>query len=249
MVSFNDKKIETNFTFKDSSNKISSMINIQNNNSYQTDYIPKQNYNKFNINNNENEIENNNNNNFKYKTELCKFYEMNNYCKFGENCIFAHGKENLREDKLKKSGYKKRPCQNFFENGFCLYGNRCQFSHNIKEYKFVNKLNYNKNYNNNNKNNNNNKFLYSNLFDINYYKKIDNSKDIYKYINRLKIFKSLCKIKKSKYVNNKNYIEEIKNFINNKDNQDNNNNNNNNSFDSIDNIIFNFKKETKEDEK
>ena len=245
MVSNNDKKIETNFEFKDSSNKISSMINIQNNNSYQTDYVPKQNYNKFNINNNENEIENNNN--FKYKTELCKFYEMNNYCKFGENCIFAHGKENLREDKLKKSGYKKRPCQNFFENGFCLYGNRCQFSHNIKEYKFVNKLNYNKNYNNNNKNNNNNKFLYSNLFDINYYKKIDNSKDIYKYINRLKIFKSLCKIKKSKYVNNKNYIEEIKNFINKKDNSE--NNNNNNSFDSIDNIIFNFKKETKEDEK
>ena len=246
MVSNNDKKIETNFEFKDSSNKISSMINIQNNNSYQTDYVPKQNYNKFNINNNENEIENNIN--FKYKTELCKFYEMNNYCKFGENCIFAHGKENLREDKFKKSGYKKRPCQNFFENGFCLYGNRCQFSHNIKEYKFVNKLNYNKNYNNNNNKKNNNKFLYSNLFDINYYKKIDNSKDIYKYINRLKIFKSLCKIKKSKYVNNKNYIEEIKNFINKKDNSEN-NNNNNNSFDSIDNIIFNFKKESKEDEK
>ena len=52
----------------------------------------------------------------------------------------------------------------------------------------------------------------------------------------------MCKIKKSKYVNNKNYIEEIKKFINNKDNE---NNNKNNSFDSIDNIIINFKNEAK----
>ena len=49
----------------------------------------------------------------KYRTELCKFYEINGKCKYGDNCIFAHGKENLREKVLNKSGYKKRPCIHF----------------------------------------------------------------------------------------------------------------------------------------
>ncbi len=91
MVSFNDKKIETNFTFKDSSNKISSMINIQNNNSYQTDYIPKQNYNKFNINNNENEIENNN---FELNDNLINEKKSNDvnidYSEFTKNFNFSN---------------------------------------------------------------------------------------------------------------------------------------------------------------
>ena len=69
----------------------------------------------------------------KYRTELCKFYEINGKCKYGDNCIFAHGKENLREKVLNKSGYKKRPCINFFEFGYCMYGNRCQFSHSISK--------------------------------------------------------------------------------------------------------------------
>jgi hypothetical protein len=67
----------------------------------------------------------------KYRTELCKFYEINGQCKFGDGCMFAHGKENLREKTAVKSGYKKRACINFFEHGFCMYGNRCQFSHKI----------------------------------------------------------------------------------------------------------------------
>ena len=69
----------------------------------------------------------------KYRTELCKFYEINGKCKYGDNCIFAHGKENLREKVLNKSGYKKRPCINFFEFGYCMYGNRCQFSHSLSK--------------------------------------------------------------------------------------------------------------------
>ena len=32
----------------------------------------------------------------KYKTELCKYYEINGFCKYGDNCAYAHGKENLR---------------------------------------------------------------------------------------------------------------------------------------------------------
>lgn len=80
----------------------------------------------------------------KYRTELCKFYEINGQCKFGDNCIFAHGKENLREKVLTKSGYKKRACINFFEHGFCMYGNRCQFSHEVKQRhnKYINNFSY-----------------------------------------------------------------------------------------------------------
>ena len=83
----------------------------------------------------------------KYRTELCKFYEINGTCKYGDNCIFAHGKENLREKVLNKSGYKKRPCINFFEFGYCMYGNRCQFSHslskndNIKNFSYIKLIN------------------------------------------------------------------------------------------------------------
>ena len=32
----------------------------------------------------------------KYKTELCKYYEIDGHCKYGDKCAYAHGKENLR---------------------------------------------------------------------------------------------------------------------------------------------------------
>ena len=84
----------------------------------------KQNKNEQNIKSNEQKL--------KFRTELCKMYEINGTCKFGKNCNFAHGKENIRENLFKKSGYKKRICKNFFQKGFCMYGNRCQFSHKIQ---------------------------------------------------------------------------------------------------------------------
>ena len=45
----------------------------------------------------------------KYKTELCKYYEINGYCKY----------------------YRTKKCVQFFENGYCPYGNRCQFAHQL----------------------------------------------------------------------------------------------------------------------
>ena len=68
----------------------------------------------------------------KYKTELCKYYEINGTCKFGDNCAYAHGKENLRAKVTKATAYRTKNCIQFFENGFCPYGNRCQFAHAIK---------------------------------------------------------------------------------------------------------------------
>ena len=67
----------------------------------------------------------------KYKTELCKYYEINGYCKYGDSCAYAHGKENLRSKITNTTAYRTRNCAQFFQNGYCPYGNRCQFAHQI----------------------------------------------------------------------------------------------------------------------
>ncbi len=136
----------------------------------------------------------------KYRTELCKYFEINGRCKFGDNCIFAHGKENLRENLCKKSGYKKRPCVNFFEKGFCMYGNRCQFSHDIKQFE--------KDENENKKNN----FSYKLFFkELNMILNDDSKKDIerIKERPRLKVFKKFVKIRRNVYLQKINYVDEI----------------------------------------
>ena len=136
----------------------------------------------------------------KYRTELCKYFEINGRCKFGDNCIFAHGKENLRENLCKKSGYKKRPCVNFFEKGFCMYGNRCQFSHDIKQFE--------KEENEKKENN----FSYKLFFkELNMILNDDSKKDIerIKERPRLKVFKKFVKIRKNVYLQKKNYVDEI----------------------------------------
>ena len=69
-------------------------------------------------------------NNFKtkWKTEICRYWEMYGECKFGDNCAFAHGDSELKQKKL-TFNYKTKPCKQFFELGYCSYGSRCQFSH------------------------------------------------------------------------------------------------------------------------
>ena len=67
----------------------------------------------------------------KYKTELCKYYEINGFCKYGDCCAYAHGKENLRSKVTNTTAYRTKKCVQFFENGYCPYGNRCQFAHQI----------------------------------------------------------------------------------------------------------------------
>ena len=68
----------------------------------------------------------------KYKTELCKFYEMTGKCKYGENCAYAHGIENLRSKVTNTTAYRTKKCIQFFEMGYCPYGSRCQFQHQLK---------------------------------------------------------------------------------------------------------------------
>ena len=68
----------------------------------------------------------------KYKTELCKYFEIDGKCKYGDKCAYAHGKENLRSKVTNTTAYRTKKCTQFFENGYCPYGNRCQFAHELK---------------------------------------------------------------------------------------------------------------------
>jgi len=65
----------------------------------------------------------------KFKTELCRNWEMTNECKFGSQCAFAHGGHELRRKLHTHDNYKTAPCRGFHERGYCLYGTRCQFIH------------------------------------------------------------------------------------------------------------------------
>lgn len=67
--------------------------------------------------------------NQKYKTELCKNYHIYGYCKWSENCFFAHGKFELKSKVPVNNFYKTKICKHFHKNGFCPYSSRCQYFH------------------------------------------------------------------------------------------------------------------------
>ena len=65
----------------------------------------------------------------KYKTELCKFYNMHGHCKWGSSCFFAHGKSELRSKVAINHYYKTKICKHYHRVGYCPYGSRCQYFH------------------------------------------------------------------------------------------------------------------------
>ena len=65
----------------------------------------------------------------RYKTEICRNFKETNKCIYGEQCQFAHGKEELR-DIVRNTKYKTKLCQKYWINGYCVYGPRCNFLHN-----------------------------------------------------------------------------------------------------------------------
>jgi len=65
----------------------------------------------------------------KYKTELCKNFELRGTCKFGDKCCFAHGRDELKVKVLTHIKYKTKPCKQYHQSGFCPYGQRCQYLH------------------------------------------------------------------------------------------------------------------------
>ena len=118
----------------------------------------------------------------KYKTELCKYFEIDGKCKYGDKCAYAHGKENLRSKVTNTTAYRTKKCTQFFENGYCPYGNRCQFAHELKS-NIVNNP-YEKG------------MSYSKILEI--MSKLENVENIKKLVNkpRLTIFKEICKDEK-----------------------------------------------------
>jgi len=71
-------------------------------------------------------------NSSRYKTELCRPYEENGTCKYGDKCQFAHGVHELRS-LVRHPKYKTELCRTFHTIGFCPYGPRCHFIHNAEE--------------------------------------------------------------------------------------------------------------------
>ncbi|ROT82898.1 hypothetical protein C7M84_023926 [Penaeus vannamei] len=71
-------------------------------------------------------------NSSRYKTELCRPFEENGHCKYGEKCQFAHGQLELRT-LTRHPKYKTELCRTFHTIGFCPYGPRCHFIHNAEE--------------------------------------------------------------------------------------------------------------------
>jgi hypothetical protein len=65
----------------------------------------------------------------KFKTELCKNWELRGQCKFGDKCCFAHGKHELKSKTFSHMKYKTKPCKQYFQTGYCPYGLRCQYLH------------------------------------------------------------------------------------------------------------------------
>ena len=114
----------------------------------------------------------------KYKTELCKFFEIDGKCQYGDKCAYAHGIENLRSKVTNTTAYRTKKCTQFFEKGYCPYGNRCQFAHQLK----TNIINnpYDKN------------MPYSKILEI--MSKLENIENIKKLVEkpRLPIFKEIC---------------------------------------------------------
>ena len=68
----------------------------------------------------------------RYKTEMCRPFQENGSCKYGEKCQLAHGVEDLRTVS-RHPKYKTDLCRTYHSVGFCPYGPRCHFVHAMDE--------------------------------------------------------------------------------------------------------------------
>eukprot|EP01025_Chloroclados_australasicus_P004025 TRINITY_DN1096_c0_g1_i10.p2 TRINITY_DN1096_c0_g1~~TRINITY_DN1096_c0_g1_i10.p2 ORF type:complete len:420 (+),score=28.37 TRINITY_DN1096_c0_g1_i10:71-1261(+) len=66
----------------------------------------------------------------KYKTEVCRLWQKDGFCRFGDGCHFAHGMHEL-QPLMRHPKYKTKLCRNYASTGKCDYGQRCQFIHQI----------------------------------------------------------------------------------------------------------------------
>ena len=50
---------------------------------------------------------------YKFRTEMCKNYELYGTCKYGDKCSFAHGKHQVMNKTDVSSSYKTRVCKKY----------------------------------------------------------------------------------------------------------------------------------------
>jgi len=65
----------------------------------------------------------------RFKTEMCRNYKDKGNCLYGDQCQFAHGNHELRQDVMRHNKYKTKLCQKYWIAGHCAYGPRCNFIH------------------------------------------------------------------------------------------------------------------------
>lgn len=70
----------------------------------------------------------------KEKTEICKNW-LQGVCRYGPQCAFAHGQEEVQKKTHVAAKYKASLC-NSYHNApfFCQYGSRCQFAHLTRDF-------------------------------------------------------------------------------------------------------------------
>jgi hypothetical protein len=78
----------------------------------------------------------------KYKTEMCRNWELFKKCKFQNNCSFAHGEHELHKKTHLPNNYKTKLCHQFHTTSYCPYGNRCQFLHSQYDIIKIKELDY-----------------------------------------------------------------------------------------------------------
>lgn len=59
------------------------------------------------------------------KTEMCRNMVANGYCKYGQDCSYAHNNDELMAKTHLPSNYKTKLCTQYQDQGYCLYGERC----------------------------------------------------------------------------------------------------------------------------
>ena len=59
-----------------------------------------------------------------FKTELCKNFELQGSCRWGDTCCYAHGPQELRNKTHLNANYKSKICKHFHGTGACPYGLR-----------------------------------------------------------------------------------------------------------------------------
>lgn len=61
----------------------------------------------------------------KFRTEICKNFELYGKCKYGDECSFAHGRTRMMIKSDVSVLYKTKLCKKYSANGYCPYGMRC----------------------------------------------------------------------------------------------------------------------------